>query len=62
VFTLEEIYDSEYAGDTDTQVSVYGYTCNYESVSTDTVDSNKGSADPRMNGTWQVVKSSKSHC
>jgi hypothetical protein len=33
----------------------------YESVSTDTVDSNKGSVDPHTNGTWQVVKSKKSH-
>jgi hypothetical protein len=34
----------------------------YESVSTNTVDSNKGSVDSQMNGTWQVVKSKKSHC
>jgi hypothetical protein len=33
----------------------------YESVSTDTVDSNKGYVDPHMNGTGQVVKSKKSH-
>jgi hypothetical protein len=33
----------------------------YESVSTDTVVSKKGSVDPHMNGTWQVVKSKKSH-
>jgi hypothetical protein len=33
----------------------------YESVSTNTVESNKGSVDPHINGTWQVVKSKKSH-
>jgi hypothetical protein len=33
----------------------------YESVSTDTVDSSKGSVDSHMNVTWQVVKSKKSH-
>jgi hypothetical protein len=33
----------------------------YESVSTVKVDSNKGSVDSHMNGTWQVVKSKKSH-
>jgi C-terminal processing protease CtpA/Prc len=37
-------------------------TANYESVSTDTVDSKKGSGDPHTNGTWQVVKSKKLHC
>jgi hypothetical protein len=34
----------------------------YDSVSTDAVDSNKGSVDSHMNGTWKVVKSKKSHC
>jgi hypothetical protein len=41
--------------------TVESESCNYESVSNDTVDSNKGSVDSHMNGTWQVVKSKKSH-
>jgi hypothetical protein len=41
--------------------TVESASSSYESVSTDTVDSNKGSVDLHMNGTWQVVKSKKSH-
>jgi hypothetical protein len=41
--------------------TVESESCNYESESTDTVDSSKGSVDPHMNGTWQAVKSEKSH-
>jgi hypothetical protein len=39
--------------------TVESESCNYESVSTDTLDPNKGSVDPHMNGTLQVVKSMK---
>jgi hypothetical protein len=42
--------------------TVESESCIFESVSTDTVDSNKGSVDCHMNDTWQVVKSKKSHC
>jgi hypothetical protein len=41
--------------------AVYSGSSNYKSVSTDTVDSNKGHIDPQMSGIWQVVKSKKSH-
>jgi hypothetical protein len=36
-------------------------SCSNESVSTGTVDANKESVDPHMNGMWQVVKSKKLH-
>jgi hypothetical protein len=41
--------------------TVESESCNYESVSTDTVDTNKGSVDPHMKGTWKAVKLKVSH-
>jgi hypothetical protein len=39
--------------------TVVSGSSSYASVSTETIDSNKGSVDPHMSGTWQFVKSKK---
>jgi hypothetical protein len=41
--------------------TVESESCSYESGSSVIIDPNKGSVDTQMNGTWQIVKSKKSH-